>query len=98
MKVVEAFQILTDPDRRQEYDRTIGVYSPESTLASASSESEIRESLGESKELLASTWAEVGGRRRRVYDLTPAGQEALRRERLEWGSFTQAVESVLESV
>lgn len=52
----------------------------------------------ESKGLLASSWAEVGGRRRRVYELTPAGREALARERVEWGSFAQAVESVLDSV
>jgi len=52
----------------------------------------------ESKELLSSAWAKVGGRRRRVYDLTPAGKDALARERLEWGSFTQAVESVLDTV
>ncbi len=52
----------------------------------------------ESKRLLVSSWATVGGRRRRVYDLTPAGKEALAQERLEWGSFAQAVESVLETV
>jgi DNA-binding PadR family transcriptional regulator len=34
----------------------------------------------ESKKLLASSWVTVGGRRRRVYDLTPAGREALERE------------------
>ena len=52
----------------------------------------------ESKNLLESSWAEVGGRRRRVYNLTPAGKEALAHERLEWGSFAQAVESVLDTV
>ena len=52
----------------------------------------------ESKNLLESSWAEVGGRRRRVYDLTPAGKEALAHERLEWGSFAQAVDSVLDTV
>jgi DNA-binding PadR family transcriptional regulator len=52
----------------------------------------------ESKNLLESAWAEVGGRRRRVYNLTPAGEEALARERLEWGSFAKAVGSVLDTV
>jgi transcriptional regulator len=52
----------------------------------------------ESKKLLESAWATVGGRRRRVYDLTPAGKEALARERNEWGSFAQAVESVLDTL
>ena len=52
----------------------------------------------ESKTLLESSWATVGGRRRRVYNLTPTGKETLAQERLEWGSFAQAVESVLETV
>src|SRR3970040_2042735 len=43
-----------------------------------------------SKKLLESSWPEVGGRRRRVYDLTPAGKEALAHERLEGGSVAQA--------
>ncbi len=52
----------------------------------------------ESKRLLSSSWATVGGRRRRIYSLTPAGKDALVEERLEWGSFAQAVESVLDTV
>jgi len=52
----------------------------------------------ESKRLLSSSWSTVGGRRRRVYDLTPAGKETLVQERREWGSFAQAVESVLDTV
>ena len=52
----------------------------------------------ESKMLLESSWATVGGRRRRIYSLTPAGKDALVQERLEWGSFAQAVESVLDTV
>lgn len=52
----------------------------------------------ESKKLLESAWAEVGGRRRRVYDLTSAGKEALAKGRLEWGSFARAVQSVLDTV
>lgn len=52
----------------------------------------------ESKHLLASSWSQVGGRRRRVYSLTPAGEQALAQERLEWGSFARTVESVLDTV
>lgn len=52
----------------------------------------------ESKGLLESAWATVGGRRRRVYSLTPAGKEALAQERREWGSFSRAVKSVLDTV
>jgi DNA-binding PadR family transcriptional regulator len=33
-----------------------------------------------------------------VYGLTPAGKEALAQERLEWGSFAQAIKSVLDTV
>jgi transcriptional regulator len=52
----------------------------------------------ESKKLLASSWVTVGGRRRRVYDLTPSGREELARERREWGSFARAVGSVLDTL
>ena len=52
----------------------------------------------ESADLLKSSWDTVGGRRRRVYEITPAGTEALAREREQWGSFCEAVESVLETV
>ena len=52
----------------------------------------------ESKGLLESSWATVGGRRRRIYSLTPAGETRLAEERSEWGSFAQAVESVLDTV
>ncbi|HSR69383.1 MAG TPA: helix-turn-helix transcriptional regulator [Acidobacteriota bacterium] len=51
----------------------------------------------ESKKLLKSSWATVGGRRRRVYDLTQQGRDALTQERSEWGSFAKAVESVLDT-
>ena len=42
----------------------------------------------ESKELLESSWTSVGGRRRRIYSLTRAGEQALARERLAWGHFS----------
>jgi DNA-binding PadR family transcriptional regulator len=46
--------------------------------------------------LLHSSWSTVDGRRRRVYELTDAGREALRRERSDWGTFARAVESAIE--
>ena len=52
----------------------------------------------ESKGLLESSWSTVGGRRRRVYSLTPAGEQSLAHERREWGSFASTVNTVLESV
>jgi PadR family transcriptional regulator PadR len=51
----------------------------------------------ESSELVASSWATVGGRRRRVYGITPAGRDALAREREEWGAFSRAVDAILEA-
>ena len=52
----------------------------------------------ESAGLLDSDWATVGGRRRRVYELTPAGEQVLARQRGEWNAFSNAVSSVVESV
>lgn len=46
--------------------------------------------------LLESSWSTVDGRRRRVYELTPAGREALAAERAEWGAFAAAVESAID--
>lgn len=46
--------------------------------------------------LLASRWAEVGGRRRRVYHLTTAGRRSLVGRREEWREFSRAVNAVLE--
>jgi PadR family transcriptional regulator PadR len=45
--------------------------------------------------LLNSTWTRAEGRRRRVYRLTRRGRAELDRERKEWKSFANAVESVL---
>jgi DNA-binding PadR family transcriptional regulator len=50
----------------------------------------------ESAGLLASGWSSDGGRRKRVYELTPAGHEALEHARSEWGAFSSAVDSVIE--
>jgi PadR family transcriptional regulator len=45
--------------------------------------------------LLASRWTRAEGRRRRVYRLTRRGRAELERERKDWKSFANAVESVL---
>ena len=45
--------------------------------------------------LLASTWDEVGGRRRRTYRLTRSGKGAVREKRHEWEAFALAVQGVL---
>ena len=45
--------------------------------------------------LLASAWADAGGRRRRIYRLTRHGRAALGDRRSEWRRFSHAVEGVL---
>ena len=46
--------------------------------------------------LIQGTWTEAGGRRRRVYQLTPAGQRALDAERGTWRQFSVAVTALLQ--
>jgi PadR family transcriptional regulator, regulatory protein PadR len=46
--------------------------------------------------LVQTSWAEVGGRRRRLYELTPAGRSALDTERDTWREFSAAVTSLLQ--
>lgn len=46
--------------------------------------------------LVAGTWSEAGGRRRRVYELTPAGRRGLDAERGTWRQFSAAVTALLE--
>jgi PadR family transcriptional regulator len=46
--------------------------------------------------LIHGTWSEAGGRRRRVYDLTPAGRRMLAAERGTWRQFSAAVTALLE--
>jgi PadR family transcriptional regulator PadR len=46
--------------------------------------------------LVKGTWGESGGRRRRVYRLTPAGRRALDAERGSWRAFSVAVSGLLE--
>jgi PadR family transcriptional regulator, regulatory protein PadR len=45
--------------------------------------------------LVHGTWDEVGGRRRRVYQLTAAGQHTLAAERGAWRDFSAAVTALL---
>ena len=45
--------------------------------------------------LLASSWAQADGRRRRVYGLTDEGVAALAAQRTEWRRFARGVQAVL---
>jgi PadR family transcriptional regulator PadR len=45
--------------------------------------------------LIAGSWSTVGGRRRRSYQLTPAGRRALSDERSSWQEFAAAVTALL---
>jgi PadR family transcriptional regulator, regulatory protein PadR len=49
----------------------------------------------ERRGLAASRWETVAGRRRRVYRLTGRGERALARQRVEWRTLAQAMESVI---
>jgi PadR family transcriptional regulator PadR len=44
--------------------------------------------------LLASSWADASGRRRRIYGLTERGAAALASEQAEWRSFVTGVQAV----
>jgi len=46
--------------------------------------------------LVAGTWSAAAGRRRRVYELTPAGRRTLEAERGTWREFSAAVTALLE--
>ena len=46
--------------------------------------------------LLRSGWGDVDGRRRRTYELTPLGTQALEGRRRDWEHFTASVQAVLE--
>ena len=45
--------------------------------------------------LLCSAWSELGGRRRRIYQLTSRGQRELARRQEEWNRFVKAVNSTV---
>jgi PadR family transcriptional regulator, regulatory protein PadR len=47
--------------------------------------------------LLASSWADASGRRRRVYGLTRQGAAALAAEQAEWRRFAVGVQAVMGS-
>ncbi len=47
----------------------------------------------ESQGLLKSQWQEDSPRRRRVYELTPRGQQALAKRQEEWRTFSKAVDA-----
>jgi DNA-binding PadR family transcriptional regulator len=49
----------------------------------------------EAEGLLASSWSDGSGRRRRVYRITRRGRTALATRRDEWGRFSRAVAGVL---
>jgi DNA-binding PadR family transcriptional regulator len=46
--------------------------------------------------LVEASWSAAGGRRRRVYQLTPAGRRTLDTERSTWRDFSAAVTTLLE--
>jgi DNA-binding PadR family transcriptional regulator len=48
--------------------------------------------------LISSAWSEESGRRRRVYDLTDSGREALERQALDWHRFAEGVNTLLREV
>ena len=46
--------------------------------------------------LIAGSWSVVGGRRRRCYELTDAGERTLSGRRADWRDFAAVVSAVLE--
>lgn len=46
--------------------------------------------------LLSSTWSTVGGRRRRVYKVSPKGGKVLERKRADWSEFASAVQRIVK--
>jgi len=46
--------------------------------------------------LIAGSWSVVGGRRRRCYSLTAAGQRALTGKRTDWRDFAAVISAALE--
>ena len=49
----------------------------------------------ESGGLIASSWSDAGGRRRRVYAITKRGRSVLKAKQQEWSSFVAAVQAVV---
>lgn len=48
--------------------------------------------------LLSSDWTEASGRKRRVYQLTAAGEDALLDQRRDWERFQGGVQATLEAM
>ena len=46
--------------------------------------------------LITGAWAEEGARRRRIYQLTPAGRRRLARDRASWADWAAAITTMLE--
>ena len=46
--------------------------------------------------LARGTWSETGGRRRRTYELTPAGRQRLSHDQAAWRDFAAAMTAILE--
>ena len=81
---VHGYQVITSLR-----DRSDGAFDlPEGTVYPALHR---LEGLG----FLSSRWSEVGGRRRRVYELSGKGADALVERRQEWAAFALAVGAVL---
>jgi PadR family transcriptional regulator, regulatory protein PadR len=49
----------------------------------------------ESQSLLRSSWSEDSARRKRVYQLTPKGQQALAKRQDEWQRFSKAINATV---
>lgn len=47
--------------------------------------------------LVSSQWQDQSPRRRRVYTLTPRGNEALAKKKLEWQAFSRGMQAVLKT-
>jgi PadR family transcriptional regulator PadR len=45
--------------------------------------------------LVSSSWTQHAGRRRRVYELTPAGAEALQKRAADWHRFARGMRAIL---
>jgi DNA-binding PadR family transcriptional regulator len=48
--------------------------------------------------LVTASWSQAGGRRRRVYELTPTGRRSLDTERSTWRDFSAVVSALLRPV
>jgi PadR family transcriptional regulator PadR len=49
----------------------------------------------ESQGLLRSSWSEDSGRRKRIYQLTPKGQQTLLKRQEEWKKFSRAINATV---